>query len=114
MEDVLVTFEGNNRVACVGLDPFSRDPRYRFHPETDCHHDIKLLKSQLGSLRERDAHCASTQMPPESASFSLLNVLDPAHWGRWETIVEETARVTVAVRPWLRSLHGAPDMFFLG
>ena len=22
--------------------------------------------------------------------------------------------VTVAVRPWLRSLHGAPDMFFLG
>jgi sodium/hydrogen antiporter len=28
---------------------------------------------------------------------TLLDVLDPAQWGSWETIVEETARVTLAI-----------------
>jgi NhaP-type Na+/H+ or K+/H+ antiporter len=28
---------------------------------------------------------------------ALLDVLDPANWGNWETIVEETARVTLAI-----------------
>jgi hypothetical protein len=52
LEEVLATFEGGNLVACVGPNPFNSDPRYRFHPEPDNQHDIKLLKSQLGSLRE--------------------------------------------------------------
>ena len=52
IEEVLVTFEGSNLVACVGPNPFNRDSRYRFRPEPDYHYDIKLLKYQLGSLRE--------------------------------------------------------------
>ncbi len=52
IEEVLATFEGSNLFECVGPNPFNSDPRYRFHPEHDYQHDIKLLKSQLGSLRE--------------------------------------------------------------
>ncbi len=52
IEEVLGTFEGSNLFKCVGPNPFNNDPRYRFHPEPDYHHDIQLLKSQLESLRE--------------------------------------------------------------
>jgi hypothetical protein len=51
IEEVLGTFDGNNLFEDVRLNPFNRDPRYRFHPEPDYHYDITLLKSQLGSLR---------------------------------------------------------------
>ncbi len=52
IEEVLATFEGGNLFECVGPNPFNSDPRYRFHPEPDYQHDIRLLKSQLGSLQE--------------------------------------------------------------
>ena len=50
--EVLGTFAGGNLVEDVGPNPFNCDPRYRFHPESDYHHDITLLTSQLGSLKE--------------------------------------------------------------
>ena len=52
IEDVLATFEGTALFERVGPNPFNSDPSYRFQPEPDYRHDIKLLKSQLGSLRE--------------------------------------------------------------
>ena len=57
IEEVLGVFEGSHLFEGVGPNPFNRDPRYRwstrgFRLETACHHDITLLKSQLGSLRE--------------------------------------------------------------
>jgi hypothetical protein len=52
IEDVLATFEGSNLFERVGPNPFNSGPFYRFQPEPDYRHDIKLLKSQLGSLRE--------------------------------------------------------------
>ena len=57
IEAVLGVFEGSHLCEDVGPNPFNRDPRYRwstrgFRPETACHHDIALLKAQLGSLRE--------------------------------------------------------------
>ena len=52
IEDVLAAFEGSNLFERVGPNPFNSDPSYRFQPEPDYRHDIKLLKSQLGSLRE--------------------------------------------------------------
>jgi hypothetical protein len=57
IEEVLGVFEGSDLLEGVGPNPFNRDPRYRwstrgFRPETACHHDITLLQSQLGGLRE--------------------------------------------------------------
>jgi hypothetical protein len=52
IEDVLATVEGSNLFECVGPNPFNSDSLYRFQPELDYRHDIKLLKSQLGTLRE--------------------------------------------------------------
>ena len=57
IEEVLGVFEGSHLCEGVGPNPFNRDPRYRwstrgFRPETACHHDITLLQSQLGALRE--------------------------------------------------------------
>ncbi len=52
IEEVLGTFEGINLFECVERNPFNSDPGYRFNPESDYQHDIMLLKSQLGSLRE--------------------------------------------------------------
>jgi hypothetical protein len=57
IEEVLGVFEGRHRFEGVRPNPFNRDPRYRwstrgFRPETACHHDITLLQSQRGSLRE--------------------------------------------------------------
>ena len=52
IEEVLGTFDGTNRFECVEGNPFNMDSRYKFNPETDYKHDIKLLKSQLASLRE--------------------------------------------------------------
>jgi hypothetical protein len=52
IEEVLGTFEGINLFECVERNPFNIDPRYRFNPEPDYKHDIKLLNSQLKSLRE--------------------------------------------------------------
>jgi hypothetical protein len=60
IEEVLGVFAGHQLFAGVGPNPFNRDPRYRwstrgFRPETACHHDITLLQSQLGGLRELSA-----------------------------------------------------------
>jgi hypothetical protein len=60
IEEVLGVFEGHQLFAGVGPNPFNRDPRSRwstrgFRPETVCHHDITLLQSQLGGLRELSA-----------------------------------------------------------
>ena len=52
IEEVLEVFDESNLVACVGPNPFNREPGYRFQPEADYDHDVQLLKSQLGSLRE--------------------------------------------------------------
>jgi hypothetical protein len=52
IEEVLGSFEGSNLLECVERNPFNMDPRYRFNPASDYKHDIKLLKSQLRSLRE--------------------------------------------------------------
>lgn len=57
IEDVLRVFESRNYYEGVGPNPFNRDPRSRwstrgFRPETACHHDITLLQSQRGALRE--------------------------------------------------------------
>jgi hypothetical protein len=52
IEDVLARFEGSDLFAVIGPNPFNVNPRHRFQPELDYHNDIKLLKSQLGSLRE--------------------------------------------------------------
>jgi hypothetical protein len=58
IEEVLGVFEGGRQLfAGVRPNPFNRDPRSRwstqgFRPETACHHDITLLQSQLGGLRE--------------------------------------------------------------
>lgn len=62
IEDVLAVFDGSNRFERVGPNPFNCDPHYRrpvrglpthgFQPEAAYRHDIALLKSQLGSLRE--------------------------------------------------------------
>ena len=52
IEDVLARFESTDLVAVIGRNPFNTGPYRRFQPELDYHHDIALLKSQLGSLRE--------------------------------------------------------------
>jgi hypothetical protein len=51
IEDVLTTFAGGN-LKRLGPNPFHSDPFYRFQPEPDYRHDITLLQSQLGALRE--------------------------------------------------------------
>jgi len=60
IEDVLGIFEGCQRCAGVGPNPFHGDPRSRwstrgFRPATACHHDITVWQAQLGGLRERSA-----------------------------------------------------------
>jgi hypothetical protein len=60
IEEVLTTVAGGNRLARLGPNPFHSDPSYRFQPEPDYRHDITLLQSQLGALREIVAsleHC---------------------------------------------------------
>ena len=57
IEEVLRIFEDSHLCEGVGPNPFNRDPRYRWstrglRPETACHHDITVLPSQLGGLRE--------------------------------------------------------------
>ncbi len=62
IKDVLAVFDGSNLFERVEPNPFNTDPHYRrplrglpthrFEPEPAYHHDIALLKSQLGSLRE--------------------------------------------------------------
>jgi hypothetical protein len=62
IEAVLSAFDGTNRFERVEPNPFNSDPHYRrpirglplhgFQPEPAYHHDIALLKSQLGSLHE--------------------------------------------------------------
>jgi hypothetical protein len=52
LEDVLTTFAGGHLLKRLGPNPFNSDPSYRFQPEPDYRHDITLLQSQLGSLRE--------------------------------------------------------------
>ena len=52
IEDVLARFEGTDLFAAVRRNPFNAGPYRRFQPESDYRHDIELLKSQLGSLRE--------------------------------------------------------------
>lgn len=51
IEDVLTTFVGSNLLESVGPNPFNTEPSYRFSPESDYRHDVKLLHSQLRSLR---------------------------------------------------------------
>ena len=52
IDEVLVTFGGSNLKESVEPLPFNVNPHYRFCPEADYQHDIKLLKSQLFSLQE--------------------------------------------------------------
>jgi hypothetical protein len=52
IEDVLARFEGSELFAVIGPNPFNAGPYRRFQPEADYRHDVKLLKSQLGSLQE--------------------------------------------------------------
>jgi hypothetical protein len=52
IEEVIESFEGIDLYECFGRNPFNIDPGYRFNPKPDYNQDIKLLKSQLGSLRE--------------------------------------------------------------
>ena len=52
IEEVLITFESREPLTSIGPNPFNADPSYRFHPESDYQHDIRLLKSQIRSLRE--------------------------------------------------------------
>ena len=40
IEETLVSFEGGERVAAIGPNPFQTDPSGRFEPESDYHHDI--------------------------------------------------------------------------
>lgn len=51
-EEVLATYERRNLVDSIGPNPFNANPFYQFHPKSDYQHDIKLLKSQFGSLKE--------------------------------------------------------------
>ena len=51
IEDVLETFDGINLYECVQRNPFNTDSGHRFNPQSDYYSDIRLLKSQLGSLR---------------------------------------------------------------
>ena len=55
IEEVLETLEETNRLECVDRNQFNMNPGDRFNPGPDRKHDIKLLKSQLGSLRAIDA-----------------------------------------------------------
>jgi hypothetical protein len=52
IENVLARFEGRDLFAALGPNPFNANPRYRFQSESDYRHDIALLRSQLGALRE--------------------------------------------------------------
>ena len=57
IQAVLEVFDDGHLCARVGPNPFNRDPRSRwstrgFRPETACHHDLALLRSQLASLHE--------------------------------------------------------------
>lgn len=52
IEDVLKTCEDVSLLAFLGRNPFHHDPSYRFHPESDYHHDMRLLKHQLRALQE--------------------------------------------------------------
>ena len=53
IEDVLEIFEDESLFLTSIPNPFNSDPKYyRFEQETDSKHDVKLLKSQLASLRK--------------------------------------------------------------
>ena len=53
IEDVLEIFEDESRFLTTVRNPFNSDLKsYRFEQETDWKHDVKLLTSQLASLRE--------------------------------------------------------------
>ena len=52
IEEVLITFEGCESLLSIEPNPFNTDPSYRFEPESDYGHDIRLLKSQLRSLQQ--------------------------------------------------------------
>ena len=53
IEDVLEIFEDDSLFLTTVPNPFNSDPKYyRFEQETDSKHDVKLLKSQLASLRK--------------------------------------------------------------
>ena len=52
IEDVLATYEGYNLFELIERNPFNANPSYPFDPKSDYQHDIKLLKSQLRSLKK--------------------------------------------------------------
>ena len=52
IEEVLATYDGCKLIESIGPNPFNADPFYRFDPKSDYHYDIKLLKSQLRSLKQ--------------------------------------------------------------
>ena len=52
IKEVLAVYEGSNLFELIEPNPFNADPLYRFDPKPDYQHDIKLLKSQLGSLKK--------------------------------------------------------------
>ena len=53
IEDVLEIFADESLFLTTIPNPFNSDPQdYRFEQEADSKHDVKLLKSQLASLRE--------------------------------------------------------------
>ncbi|MGC1951514.1 MAG: hypothetical protein WA970_02800 [Gammaproteobacteria bacterium] len=62
IEEVLAVFDGATLFERVGPNPFNSDPHYQrplhglpthgFQPEPAYHHDIALLKSQLGALHK--------------------------------------------------------------
>ena len=55
IEEVLGNEDDYHPMMSIGRNPFNSEPRYRFNPELDYKHDIKLLKYQLGALREISA-----------------------------------------------------------
>jgi hypothetical protein len=53
IEDVLELFQDESLFLTTVPNPFNSDPKYyRFEQEADSQHDVQLLNSQLGSLRE--------------------------------------------------------------
>ncbi len=51
IEEVLTTFANRTLLEAIGPNPFNIEPSYRFSLESDYRHDVKLLHSQLRSLR---------------------------------------------------------------
>lgn len=52
IEEVLAAVKGGQLPAHLGPNPFNTTPGYRFQPTPDFRHDLRLLTSQLRSLRE--------------------------------------------------------------